>query len=105
MPEKKKMTIKVKDKEYPCYPTMGAAVRFKDQTGRDMEEMKGASDFAVYVYCCVMSAYNREHGKQLDMSLQDFCDGILIEDVNALNEEMAAASGVTADNGGDAKKN
>lgn len=95
----KKATIKVGDKVYPCYPTMGAAVGFKEQTGRDIEEMKGTADFAVYIYCCARSASRREK-ISFDMSLDDFCDGVLIEDLNALNEMRA-----DDDETGDAKKN
>lgn len=106
MKEKKKMTIRVNGTEYPCYPTMGAAVRFKDMTGRDIEDMKGTSDFALYIYCCAKSAYRRENNKDLEMSREDFCDGVLIEDLNELNAEMSAEgkdSGTDSD--GDAKKN
>lgn len=107
MPEKrkdsKKLTIKVGSEVFPCYPTMGAAVRFKDLTGRDIDDMKGTSDFAKYIYCCAKSASRREK-KDFDMSLEDFCDNILIEDLNDLNKEMAAAND-TDGTDGDAKKN
>lgn len=83
------MTIKVGGKNYPCYPTMGASLGFKDLTGREIEEMKGTSDFATYLYCCAKSACNRE-GKTFDYSLQDFCDNILIEDMTELNKEMGS---------------
>lgn len=95
----KRIEIKVKDIIYPCYPTMGAAVGFKDLTGRDIEEIAGTSDFAKYIYCCAKSASRRE-GKEFNMSLEDFCDSVLIEDLNSLNGDMSAGN---ADD--DAKKN
>lgn len=104
MPEKKddnkRLTIKAGSVIYPCYPTMGAAVRFKDLTGHDIDDMKGTSDFAKYIYCCAKSASRRE-GKDFNVSLEDFCDNILIEDLNALNKEMSAGD----DTAVDAKKN
>lgn len=93
-----RITICVNGKDYPCYPTMGAAVGFNDLTGRDIEDMKGTSDFSKYIYCCARSASRREQVK-FDMSLEDFCDGVLIEDLNKL---QSASSKSEADDG---KKN
>lgn len=84
------MTIRCGETEYPCYPTMGAAVGFKEQTGRDIEEMHGTADFAVYIYCCAKSASRRE-GKDFTLSIEEFSDGVLIEDLTALNTEMATS--------------
>ena len=96
MPEnkktEKKITIKVYDKEYPCYPTRGAAVKFKELTGHDMEDMKGSADVASYVYCCAKSACKREK-TNFDIQFDDFCDGVLLEDLNAFNAQMAEANG------------
>ncbi len=38
---KKMMTVIVDGREYPCYPTMGACVRFHDITGKEVAEIKG----------------------------------------------------------------
>lgn len=32
--------IKLGDKEYPCRVTMGAMVRFKNETGKDMSRLE-----------------------------------------------------------------
>ncbi len=92
----KRITIKVGDKTYPCYTTMGAAVGFRQQTGRDIEKIEGTSDVAAFVYNCAKSACRREH-IDFDMSFEEFCDGVLIEDLNNLQSENSV--GVT-----DAKK-
>lgn len=97
----KKITIKVNDIEYPCYQTMGAALRFKQETGRDIENMKGTADIATYIYCCVASACRREH-KDFDLSLEEFCDSVLIEDLNRIQAQTAPAE---VGDSGDAKKN
>lgn len=69
---------------------MGAVVGFKEQTGRDLEDIHGTSDIAVYIYCCAKSASRRE-GKDFALSLEEFADGVLIEDLTALNSEMIAS--------------
>ena len=81
--EKKKMTIVVDGKEYPCRPTMGAMLRFKQQTGKDVSEMTGdVSDTATYIWCCVVSACKRE-GIKFDMQLMDFADAVTEDDMTA----------------------
>ena len=73
----------VDGKEYPCRPTMGAMLRFKQETGRDVSEMTGSvSDLATYMWCCVVSACKRE-GVEFNMSLMDFADAITETDMNA----------------------
>lgn len=97
MASNKRITIKVGDKEYPCYPTMGATVGFNDLTGREVEDIHGTSDVVRFIYCCVKSAANRE-GLDFGMSLEDFADNVLTEDLNAASAELMVGDG------GDAKK-
>lgn len=67
---------------YPCSPTMGAMLRFKRETGREVTEINpgSVSDMCTYLWCCVASACRRE-GKEFDMPLMDFADGITPEDM------------------------
>ena len=100
----RKITITAGGREYPCYATMGAAVQFRQETGRDIEDMHGTSDFAIYIYCCAVSACRREH-IDFKLSLQEFCDAVLIDDLNRLNTAMSAAySGAEAADGDGGKK-
>ena len=39
--KKATITISIDGKEYPCRPTMGAMLRFKEQTGKDISEISG----------------------------------------------------------------
>lgn len=91
MAEKKRMTLTVDGRELPCYPTMGASLYFKQETGRDIEDMKGSTDFAIYLWCCAKSACHREK-KDFAYTLEDFCDNILLEDMQSLNASMTAAA-------------
>lgn len=71
--------IVVNGKEYPCYETCGASLRFKQETGRDVSEMLDSADIVTFLYCKTKSACVREH-IDFDMSLQDFADNVLVED-------------------------
>lgn len=102
------VTVVVDGKEYPCYPTMGAMLRFKQQTGREITEMDPASfsDLCTYLHCCVASASRRE-GKEFDMSLMDFADALTPDQMtqwqrSAFSTQEDAEAGADAD--GDEKK-
>lgn len=96
------MEIKVNGEAYPCRPTMGAMLRFKQETGRDVSEIDGTSvsDLCTYLWCCVASAAKRE-GKEFGLSLMDFADSLLPEDLTAwmqaLAEEGAGQTGGVAE--------
>ena len=59
----KKVEILVNGKAFPCRPTMGAMLRFKRETGRDITEMdaKSVTDTVTYLWCCVKAGCAREH--------------------------------------------
>lgn len=80
--------ITIKGKEYPCQQTMGALLRFKEQTGKDISQASdGLNDMIVLLYCCVVSASKRE-GVDFDMSLLDFADNITTEDLMAWTKKI-----------------
>lgn len=87
----KSIEINVNGTAYPCSPTMGAMLRFKQQTGREITEIDPTSfsDLCTYLWCCVASAAKRE-GKPFDFSLMDFADSLEPEDMAAWNEAIAA---------------
>ena len=76
-------TITVSGKGYPCYVTMGAMMRFKDYTGREVTTIKDSvSDLCTYMFCCVQSACAREN-VELKLSLTEFADRLDPQDVAA----------------------
>lgn len=89
----KRIEISINGTAYPCSPTMGAMLRFKHETGREITEIDPASfsDLCTYLWCCVASAAKRE-GKPFDMSLMDFADSLTPEDMAAWNEAVISAS-------------
>jgi len=90
--------ISINGKKYPCRATMGAMLRFHQETGREVTDIKqgSLSDLCVYLWCCVQSACKAE-GKDFDMSLMDFADSIRPEDMNdwaqAVTEPSQGAAG------------
>ena len=71
-----KIEITVNGKAYPCRQTMGAMLRFKRETGKEVTELNGnLSDLCTYLWCCIASACHAD-GIDFDLSLMDFADNI-----------------------------
>lgn len=89
-----RITVKMNGKEYPCYFTMGAALTFRNITGRDTAEMEnGLSDFAVYLYACAKSACKREGAEFPFSDVQDFADYIDGDELARLSGVMLTTEG------------
>ena len=69
--------IKIKDVTYPCRPTMGAMLRFKQMTGKEVSEIgvDAFSEMSIYLYCCVASACNADD-VEFDYDLEKFADSV-----------------------------
>lgn len=67
--------IEINGKQYPCRITMGAMLRFKQETDKDVSQMKpdDMGDLITLLWCCVASASKAE-GVEFGMSLMDFAD-------------------------------
>ena len=86
-----KIEIRINGEAYPCRPTMGAMLRFKEQTGKEITEMDGNSftELCTYLWCCIVSACKRD-GKPFDLSLMEFADSIDPDDMAAWSEAVQA---------------
>jgi hypothetical protein len=74
--EKKKVEILIDGKAYPCRQTMGAMLRFKQETGKEATEMDGGfTDLCTYLWCCIASACSADK-IDFDLSLMEFADAI-----------------------------
>lgn len=83
--------ITINGKTYPCYQTMGALLRFKQETGRDPRTIADdVADMCIFLWCCVASACNRER-KPFDLSLLDFADSIGLDDLTSWAAAQASA--------------
>lgn len=98
----KTITITINNKEYPCRQTLGAMLRFKRETGKEVTEMDAGSitDTLTFLYCCIKSECKNEN-IEFNMSLDDFADALSPDDLeewNKANKEDDAADGAPADN-------
>lgn len=73
--------IKIKGQEYPCRVTMGAMVRFKRESGKDIREVnqEDVDLMLMFVWCCVKSACNAD-GVEFDIAFDRFVDMLEPED-------------------------
>lgn len=86
----KRMILTIGAREYPARLTMGALLRFKRESGKDVGQMQPDSmeDMLLLIWCCVKSACRAE-GIDFEMDFDAFCDSITPTDVEAWNEAMA----------------
>lgn len=84
-----KVEIIINNVAYPSRMTMGAMLRFKQQTGKEITELdaNNFSDLCTLLYCCVASA-SAADGLQFNMSLMEFADALNPEDLTAWSAQM-----------------
>lgn len=89
-----KVEITINGVVYPCRQTMGAMLRFKQETGKEVTEIDPGSfsDLCTYLWCCVKSA-SKADGKDFDLSLMDFADNVTPEDATEWAEANKEQSG------------
>ena len=87
-----KIEIMINGKAYPCRQTMGAMLRFKKETGKEVTELGNSlSDMCAYLFCCVASACKHD-GVKFDMPLMDFADSLTPEDLNKWTDTVNATA-------------
>ncbi len=101
----KRIEINVNGHAYPCSLTMGAMLRFKEETGRETTEIdpNSFSDLCTFLWCCAKSASKRE-GIEFDMSLMDFADSISPDDMQRWNDAISQNSENNSSETDDEKK-
>jgi len=70
-------TVRVKDRDYPLRLNMGAMLRFKRITGREVGELRDSDveGAITLVYCCTAAACNAD-GVEFGYTLEDFADNL-----------------------------
>lgn len=103
----KKVELIINGEAYPCRPTMGAMLRFKKETGKEVTEIVHSeillddegkeigrnekidfSDLLTYLWCCIASASKAE-GKDFSLSLMDFADSITPDDLDEWTQTVS----------------
>jgi len=83
-----KKRIIINGTEYPVRMTMGALLRFKQQTGKDVSECKDVADMIILLWCMIASACAADN-IPFTLSLEKFADSCSPEDLNILDEIVA----------------
>lgn len=79
---KKILNVEIDGVEYPATVSLGAMLLFKDETGKEVNEISGLSDSIVWLWCCVKSASART-AHPLEMNCQEFADSCTMDVLNA----------------------
>lgn len=84
---------------------MGAMLRFKQETGKEVTSIDGesVSDVCTYLWCCTVSACAKE-GVPFDYTIMDFADSIDESDIIAWSTELNSAAEADAANSDSRKK-
>lgn len=85
--------INLNGKSYPFRVTMGAMVRFKRVTGRDVSTIgeRDVSDLCLFVWCCIQSACSAD-GVEFGYSFEEFADRLDAESLSDLLGLLTDAS-------------
>lgn len=69
--------------------TMGAMVRFKNESGKDVSKLEktNISELVLFVYCCVKSACNADK-VEFNYDFQSFADLMEPDAANSFYEDM-----------------
>ena len=94
----KKIEITINGKAYPCRQTMGAMLRFKQETGKEVTELDNSfSDLCVFLWCCIVSACKHD-GIEFNLSLMDFADSVSPEEMTAWTDAVKEQQAEVEDN-------
>lgn len=87
-----KIEVTINGKAYPCRQTMGAMLRFKQETGKEVTDIDaGLSDMCTFLWCCVVSACKAD-GVEFGMSLLDFADSLTPEEMEDWSKSVSEES-------------
>ena len=72
---------------------MGAMLRFKRETGKEVTDMDGGSltDICTFLWCCIVSACKAD-GIPFDMSLMEFADAVSPDDMSQWTKSVNEGS-------------
>lgn len=83
----KKLIIEIDGVEYPAVLSMGSMKRFKDETGKEISQINGESEWGILFWCCVKSGCAREK-INFEMKCIDFLDYCTTEVLNTWVEAL-----------------
>jgi hypothetical protein len=87
--------IVIRSMEYPCRVTMGAMIRFKRETGRDVSKIESGdvADMICFMWCCVTSACKADK-VEFGMNLEEFADSFDVNEMQEFVTELISSGSV-----------
>ena len=84
--------LKVGGREYPCRVTMGAMVRFKHASGKDISRLDQGDigELVQFIYCCVQSACKADD-VVFDTDFETFADLLEPDSLNDFYAQVGDA--------------
>ena len=98
---KKAINIQVGDRTYPFRMTLGAMLRFKRATGREVADLDDSNveEVAILLHACLASTCAADK-IPFDLSVEEFCDMISVEDLDAMQALLTQPDDAPAESGG-----
>lgn len=86
----KNVEITINGKAYPCRQTMGAMLRFKQETGKEVTDIEAGNltDLCTFLWCCIVSACKTD-GVEFGLSLMEFADSIGPDEMQKWSDSAA----------------
>ena len=88
---KKAINIQVGDRTYPFRMTLGAMLRFKRATEKEVTDLDdhNIEEVATLLYACLASASAADK-VPFNVSFDEFCDLVSVEDIEAMQTLLVA---------------
>lgn len=88
------ITITIKSKRYPCYPTAGAMLRFRRKKGKEVNniDLGDIDELGTYLWCCAASACRREEVAFEFRDEQEFMDCLLPGDITSWAQSLVGGA-------------
>lgn len=82
--------ITLNGKQYPVRLTMGAMLRFKRATGKEVQEIgEDLEQVITFMHCCIASACKAD-GIPFDLSVDELADHLSASDVTTFTQQLMA---------------
>lgn len=85
------MKMKIGDREYPMRLTLGAMLRFRRETGKELNEAEADMSMTmliVLMWCCLVSACQAD-GVECDLTMEQMADRLDVKDVNRFSSQLS----------------
>lgn len=76
--QSKTFYVEIDGVSYRANGSLGAMLLFKEQTGKEVNEINGLSDTIVWLWCCVKSG-SAKSSNPLTLSCQEFADACTMD--------------------------